>query len=409
MSENKPNDALSFVSRMTARPLTAGVFLFIFLFPLIGNFAARISKHGKWLNDYDALACGAHTLGLGQSPYSLHPVCAGLHPSAYVYAPQVAEFFEPFVNRFGNTGSQLAYLWLLLPATALILWYMLAKAYPRAPWQFRLMTMAAINGSALACGNIAFVLHGLIIASALILRRTRIPFIAAVVLGALVKPVLLTYLIVLIYEDRKLWQRAMSFAVGTVAGLAAVALVLLTSGPFGSAWRASLSSVVMHDQPGISSMAFISALGLGTGTPAALVLLVLFTAVMTAGGFVLVRWGGLDADERVMVGIGVALLINPRLQDYDMYMLAPFMATIVMMAKPMGEKTFTWISWIFTGTLLFSVLQNIFEMRFVHRAPVTIFVYCGLMLYVAVRVARRHQAEIRALVKDPKAIFARAA
>ena len=402
-------NALSYIRRMTGRPWRLWLFGFLFLFPTIGNLMARITKHGKWLNDYDAIACGAHSLSLGQSPYSLAPVCAGLHPSAFVYAPQVAALFVPFVNAFGTVGSRMAYLVPLVPLTALVLWYMLAKAYPRSPWQFRLMTMAAINGSAIICGNIGFLLHGLVIAGALMIRRSRIPFIAAVALAAMVKPVFLTYLVVLAYEDRKLWLRGATLAAGAVVGLAAVALVMVTAGPLGPAWHASLSSVVMHDQPGISFLALTSALGLGTTTPAALVLLAVYTVIMALGGLVLAEWGGLTAQERVMVGIGIAQLVNPRLQDYDMYMLAPFIATVVMMSQPMGEKTFTWVSWIFAGVLIVGVLQNIFELRFLHRAPLTVFVYSLLTLYVAGRLALQHQARIRALVKDPKALFAKAA
>jgi len=409
MPAPKPGDALNVARRLTARPWMTALFGFLFLFPLLGNLASRLAKHGKWLNDYDALACGAQTLAGGHSPYSLNPVCAGLHPSAYVYAPQVAAFFEPLVTRFGEPGSQLVYLIPLVPATALILWYMLVKAFPRAPWQFRLMTMVAINGSSLICGNIAFLLHALIIVAALNLRRSRLPFIVAVVLAAAIKPVFLTYLIVLAYEDRALWRRLLDLAVGAAAGLAAVAVVLATAGPFGPAWHASLASVVLHDQPGISSMAFTAFIGLGTQTPAALAAVALFATAMAAAGLVLARWGRLTDDERVMLGIGIALLMNPRLQDYDMYMLAPFIATVIMLAEPMGRKTFTWVSWIFTGVLIFGLLQNMLEMRFIQRAQVTIFVYSGLTLYVAARIALRHRAEIEALAKNPKALFAKAA
>ena len=402
-------DALSVVRRVTRRTWMTILFGLVFLFPTLGNLASRITRHGKWLNDYDAVACAAHMLAQGQSPYSLHPVCAGLHPSAYVYAPQVAGAFAPFVNFFGSTGSQLAYLLLLVPATALILWYMLAKPFPNAPWQFRLMTMVAINGSAIICGNIGFLLHGLVIAGALMIRRSRIPFIAAVALGAMVKPVFLTYLIVLAYEDRKLWMRALTLCAGAIVGLAAVAWIMLTAGPLGAAWHASLSSVVMHDHPGISFLAFASAVGLGTQSPVTIGLLVVFAVAMAVAGFILAEWSDLNAEERVMVGLGVALLINPRLSDYDMYMLAPFVATVVMLARPMGEKTFAWVSWIFAGTMIFGVLQNMIELNALPRAPITIFVYCGLTLYVAARIAQRHEAKIRALIKNPKALFAKAA
>src|SRR6185312_9638692 len=117
VSSAAPKDAFRLVDRLTARPWMAGLFAFVFLFPILGNVISRLTrKHGWWLNDYDALICGAHSVGLGQSPYSLNPMCDGLRPAPFVYAPQVGAFFAPLVDGLGFAGARWVYLIPLVPA-----------------------------------------------------------------------------------------------------------------------------------------------------------------------------------------------------------------------------------------------------------------------------------------------------
>ncbi len=407
-------DAVTIVRRLTARTWMAGLFGFVFLFPILGNVISRLTrKHGWWLNDYDALICGAHSVGLGQSPYSLTPVCDGIRPAPFVYAPQVGEVFAPLVNGLGFAGARWVFLIALLPALAVLVWFGLYKALPKAPFWLRLMTFAAINGSVLACGNIGLVLHALVIAAALNIPRARWPFVVAVILGALVKPVFLTYLIVLLLEKRPLGLRLRDFGLSAALGLAAVAWLMLDAGPFGAAWHATLNAIVIQQQPGIGLFSYTSLVGFPAASPVAQLLYVPFAAVIAFSGLVLAEWGEFDAGERVVLGMGVAQLLNPRLMDYDLFVLTPAVVMIVMQAKAFGPKVFTWVSWAFAGVLVFAVALNAFGGAHVNdlvkRAPIAVFVYCGLLIFVAFKTAQKHQAEIKALVKAPKALFAKAA
>lgn len=392
----------------------AGLFGFVFLFPILGNVISRLTrKHGWWLNDYDALICGAHSIGLGQSPYSLNPVCEGIRPAPFVYAPQVGAVFAPLVNGLGFAGARWVFLIALLPALAVLVWFGLYKALPKAPFWLRLMTFAAINGSVFACGNIGLVLHAIVIAAALNMPRTRWLFVAAVILGALVKPVFLTYLIVLLLEKRALGVRLRDFAVAAVLGLGAVAGLMLDAGPFGAAWHATLNAIVIQQQPGIGLFSYTSLIGFPAASPVAELLYLPFAAAIAISGLVLAEWGEFDAGERVVLGMGVAQLLNPRLMDYDLFVLTPAVVMVVMQARAFGPKVFAWVSWAFAGVLVFAVALNAFGGAHVNdlikRAPIAVFVYCGLLIFVAAQTALKHQAEIKALVKDPKALFAKAA
>lgn len=407
-------DALTLTRRLTARAWMAGLFGFVFLFPILGNVISRLTrKHGWWLNDYDALICGAHSVGLGQSPYSLTPVCEGIRPAPFVYAPQVGDVFAPLVNGLGFAGARWVFLIALLPALAVLIWFGLVKAMPKAPFWLRLMSFAAINGSVFACGNIGLVLHAIVIATALNIPRTRLPFVAAVVLGALVKPVFLTYLVVLLLEKRPLGLRLRDFGLSAALGLAAVAWLMLDAGPFGAAWHATLNAIVIQQQPGIGLFSYTSLIGLPAASPIAQLLYVLFAVVIAISGLVLAEWGEFDAGERVVLGLGVAQLLNPRLMDYDLMVLTPAVVMVVMQARAFGPTLFTRVSWVFAGALVFAVALNVFGGAHVNdlikRAPIAVFVYCGLLIFVAAQTAQKHQAEIKALVKNPKALFARAA
>ncbi len=410
----KTGDALGLVDRLTARAWMAGLFALIFLFPILGNVISRLTrKHGWWLNDYDALICGAHSVGLGQSPYSLNPVCDGIRPAPFVYAPQVGAFFAPLVNGLGFAGARWVYLIPLVPALVVLVWFALKYTLPKSPFWLRLMTFAAINGSVLACGNIGLVLHAVVVLAALNLKRTRPLFVVAVVVGALVKPVFLTYLIVLLTEERPLGLRLRDFAISAVLGLAAVAWLMLDAGPFGAQWHAILNAIVIQQQPGIGLFSYTSLAGFPAASPVAMALYLPFAAVIAISGLVLAEWSGFDGRERVVLGLGLAQLLNPRLMDYDLFVLTPAVVLIVMQARTFGPRALALASWAFVGVLVFAAVINAVGGPHVNdavkRAPIAVFVYCGLLIYIAVLTAQRHQAEIRALVKDPKALFAKSA
>ena len=386
-------DMTALLDRLTRKPWQKAVFHLIFLFPVLGAVVSKLTRHRHLLNDYDALACGAWSLERHLSPYARHPACPGLDPAPFVYAPQVGRGFIPFIDLFGLEPSRLVWLVIVVPAMLFLVWFALLKAMPRAPYALRLMTLAAIAGSAVTCGNVGFVLNAVVIGCALMMRRSRVPFIAAVVLSALIKPVMLTYLFILLCEDRPVRSRIVAAVAGAIAGLAGVAVVFATAGPLSSDWHA-LMTFILGQQPGVGFLSYTSLIGLPASSPATMVLLALFLGIIGLSGFVLAEWSGLSRDERIVLGIGIAQLLNPRLMDYDMLGLAPFVALLIMLSRSFGDRLHARMGWIFAATLIGCVVTNLLEVPVLHRAPMTVFVYCGLTVWLSSVVALRHRAAI---------------
>ena len=398
-------DSLTWFELFTARKRNLWLFSLFFLFPLVGNLISRLTKARYWLPDFDALICGAHNVSRGISPYSLHPVCDGIRPTPYVYAPQVGQFFAPLEQIFGLEGARWAFALVYMPAMLWLFWYAILKPMDKAPWHFRLMTLAAMVGSVLSCGNIGLLLHALTILGALYISKSRLPFIAIVICGALIKPVFLTYLVVLLLEDRPLIARLRTFLLSATVAVSALLALLLTAGRFSDDWHWALNAVVILEQPGIGFFATTSALGLNTASAVTLIGLGVFITGMGLASLVLAEWGGLTAEERIIFGLGAAQFLNPRLMDYDMFTLAPCMAMVVMTAKPLGQKTFTCVSWAFAGTLIFCVVCNILEIRAIHRAPVAVFAYGLILLAVAGLTAWPQRMRIRDWFRNPLPIL----
>jgi len=403
------SDALTWIERVTGHPRNRWFFVLFFLIPVVGNVISRLTKGRWWLVDFDAVMCAAHTIGRGVSPYNLKPVCEAIRPTPFVYAPQIAEAFRPLDDLFGLMGARWVFALIYAPTMIFLIWYALRKPVENTPWQFRLMTLAAMVGSVLSCGNIGLVLHALAILAALFTARAtprqqalaRLPFIAIVLIGGLVKPTFLTYLVVLLLEQRPLMVRIRTFTLAATASIGALLALFLTAGRFSDEWHSAMNAIVILEQPGIGIFATTSALGLATASPVTLIAFLLFAIGFGLATLILAEWGGMTATQRIIFGLGAAQFFNPRLMDYDMFPLAPYMALVVMMAKPLGENTFRWISWAFTGTLVFCVVCNILEIREVHRAPVAVFVYGLITLVMAGLVVWPQRQRILGWFRNP--------
>ncbi|WP_155913801.1 hypothetical protein [Asticcacaulis sp. AC466] len=195
-----PNTKTAF--RWSSDKIAFGVLALLSLEPALSAILGRLAKGGWWFGDFDALLCGATRIAAGHSPYSLTPVCSGLVPARFVYAPQIGYAVAPVVQALGPDGARLAGMALFIPFTLLILWYAVLKPTPRVPMTMKLFALMAVRGSPLASGNVGAILHGLIIAAILRLKTYRWLFIIVVIGCALVKPFFLAALIVLLFEER---------------------------------------------------------------------------------------------------------------------------------------------------------------------------------------------------------------
>lgn len=368
-------------------PLNAALFRFTPLWwglvctlPLISGLLGRLIKQKPWFVDFDAIACAGMTLSQGGNPYSLSPACEGMHPAVFVYAPVIAESLSAVVAFMGLEGFRVIYvlLWLAaLTGIGLYVW----KSNDQ-DWRLKLPVFALLTGGSLASGNIALLLHGLILAAALSLPKRVSPFIIAVTMAALIKPTLLTYLIVLVYLDKPLRWRIGTLVTGSLTGLAGYALISTGTGDLHTHWHTALDQVVLSQQPGISFFSWIDATGLNhTGLPS-LIGLVLFMIILSLSGLALAELGKAGPAGRLAIGLGMAQLLNPRLMDYDLLLVIPLLVTAVSLSQATGQSWARYSLMTLNGLMASVLILNMLDAPPVMPVPLGVL---GISLMVIVQ------------------------
>lgn len=298
-----------------------GLALVLFGAPALSGLLGRLLKESAWLNDWNALVCGAIHANAGVALYGTE--CEGIRGAPYVYAPWVARALAPVLDAIGQSALNLIYAPLLAASMLLLAWMGFVRPLAGSDWRDRIPFLALLTGSALACGNISYPLHGLIAAAALFLPRRRVLFIAAVAAACAVKPMFATFLCVLLLEERPLHRRVLT---GLWAGLVCVgiaAAIIWFAGAERALWTASIEVTVLDQLS--QSVGFF---GWWTyfGAPPNLAMYaayILYAAAMLSAAYFIVERGALDTTARIAFGLGLAGLLNPRLMDYDLLLLAP--------------------------------------------------------------------------------------
>jgi hypothetical protein len=377
------NDPLNVLMRRTCTPAGLGLFVFFCAFPVLGHLISRLSKERPWLNDYEAILCAATHMAQGQSPYGAAPVCAGMSPAPYVYAPQIAQVLAPLTRVFSVEALRFGYVLVLVPLIALGIGLIFTRNRGDGFRRLSLMSLTAMGGGAMASGNIGFVLLGMILIGVLLIDKSPLPFVISVLLATLIKPVYLGFLLVLLYREGALRQRLISFVSLAAAGIGLTAMIWLNAGPLYDEWQDSLRNIALEQQPGIGFFALTSAMGL-TGThPLALIAYGLFAITIGLGGLYLAEKTGLSNRDRILLGLGAALLINPRLMDYDMAPLGPFMAMLLLKVRAdFGLKVFAPLAWAYAVPLCICLLANMLEIETLHRAPFAVLAFALITLRI---------------------------
>lgn len=387
-------DALALLRRWTSSRPVLYFFMLFCAWPVVAGMYHMITHHAWMMMDIDAVLCGARTLAAGHSPYAIHPpVCAGVRPAAYVYAPQMAYLFMPFVEHFGINGARALFQWvLLLPATLFLLWYALIKAFPTIDTRWRWLAFAALTPMTFLCANIGIVMHASVLASLFFFRDKegryiRWPFTVTVLLCSCIKPTFLVYFVVFLLDDIALWRRLFAFGWRAVAGLAVNQLVVLTDGPFGKAWQKTLHSVTLARQPG---MGWFELTNLVFHVPGKSdlnwQLALVFMAVMTLAAMAIAQWGRLTDEERLLFGMGLAPLMTPRILDYDMILIVPYAALMMTVVYRIGGKFLRFVlSWTFVCWMIWGVFCNILQLSYWHRTSMAMLLFGCLTVIVAVR------------------------
>ncbi|HTM79950.1 hypothetical protein [Asticcacaulis sp.] len=402
-------DALSVLRRLTAFKPLLFLFMAFCAWPIVAGMYHMITHHAWMMMDIDAVLCGAKTLASGRSPYAIHPpTCAGVRPAAYVYAPQVAYLFMPFIERFGIPGTRTLFQWVLLyPATLFLLWFALVRRFPNIDIRWRWLAFSGLTAMTFLCANVGIVMHALVLASLLLFRRkdtakadmsqpdfflARLPFTIVVLLCSCVKPTFLAYFVIFLFDDVVLWRRGFAFIWRAVAGIGVNHLMVITDGHFGKAWQRTLHSVTLARQPGMGWFELTNFVFHVPGKSDLNWQLALgFMIVMGLSGMAIAQWGRLEEDERLLFGMGLVPLMIPRILDYDMILIAPYAALLMAVAYRIGGGIFRFVlSWIFSGWMIWGVFSFIFDMDGWHRTSMAMLLFGCLTVVVALRtVANR--------------------
>ncbi|MFT3998361.1 MAG: hypothetical protein QM667_13235 [Asticcacaulis sp.] len=374
-------DAGTWLKRVFASKGARNALIFGCTLPVSAGVIGRIVKDRPWLVDYDAYACAAQTIAHGHSPYSLTPVCEGLNPTPYVYAPQIAQTFAPVLDLLGHDVARGIYLLILCAALAYVGWVGMLKAFPKASPLMRIPVYAVFTGSSIASGNIGIILHALILCGLFQLQSRRWPFVAAVLFGALFKPTLLTCLLVLLYDDRP-WRSRLGYGIAAgLLGIAASMALVMTAGPWAADWKAAVDQIVMTEQPGIGFFSWLSWVGLTPEAPASVALALVYMAVLALAGLFMAEFGRLTGEERLIFGLGVAQLVNPRLMDYDILYIAPCLVILLSLSRQAGRDTYNVLSWAFLGLCAAILLINMWDANALPIIPMSGLAFSGLMLF----------------------------
>ncbi|WAC49045.1 hypothetical protein OVA03_03770 [Asticcacaulis sp. SL142] len=409
MSLSKLPDALTWLKTHTVKPSSRFWFFFIVGFPVISHIVGRILKQKWWLNDFDALICGADYLRRGISPYAASLACPGLKAPPYVYAPQVGEAIIPIIQTFGLLGTKALYIAVLVPALALMIWYALKRPFANLPLHLRVVAYTVVSGSALTCGNIVVIFHAAALWAALNLHKSRWPFLLVVLVGTLIKPIFLTYLILFIYQNKPVRERLAFAFTGAVIGIASYILITKTAGPFYSEWQNAIYNITLIEQPGYSFFSWAGWIGLAATSPVTLISFAFYFAILSLCGLLICEIKNLSFEMRVLIGLGMAQLLNPRMMSYDMIYLPTIITGIIMVTQDLPGRSFWRLSWIITiiGGASF-ILANA-PIQGIKPADVVSPLFVCIIGYATYIVVKPRFKELKAALSNPVKILSDAA
>jgi hypothetical protein len=187
------------------------------------------------------------------------------------------------------------------------------------------------------------VLHGLIAFCATALRRWPIALMLAIALAMIVKPLFAVFCMIFVLMDRPLIQRAI-YAIGAMLlGLAPSVWALFYGGELAQQWRELVEYVIYIDRPGEAYLGWMSAIGADMSSLAVAVGYLGYASVIALAGLALAEGLDLNDEDRVMLGLSLGLLINPRLMSQDYWLLGPGLlavTTIIAQRAPATGKLF---------------------------------------------------------------------
>jgi len=295
----------------------------LFFLPLIVGIIAKLYRSKYIFSEYQSVACAGLKALQGAPIYALDLQCPGMRAASFVYLPgvaQVAAFFERILT---EPGFLVLYLVFYLAAAAALIYFPLFARKTPGNWRDKLPFAVFLSSSAVMLGNIAVILHGLVLVGALAIEISPWLFIAAVAVAAWVKPTFLTYLMVVLLLDIPLMRRVGLMAVGILIGLLPLGHFILTAGALTLQWYALLSHYVYEVTPGVGFFGWTSLIGLDPAHIGVKLAYLVFAGLISLSGLALVKGLQLNRSERIWLGLSLAALLIPRIMSEDICLIGP--------------------------------------------------------------------------------------
>jgi len=302
----------------------------LFVLPFLFGLLAKLNRSKPWFGDYQAVACAGLKAQAHQPFYDLYMTCPGMHASVFVYIPVVARVTAWFEGLLSEPGLFWLYAGLFVASLAALVVVPLTRAPGRI--SDKLPFAVFLGSAAVTWGNIAVLMHGAVLAAALLFETAPWLFVAVVALAAAVKPVFLTYLAVVLLARMSWTRRLLLAGTGVAAGLAPTVLFTVTDPGTAYQWAHLLKHFVYDVTPGSGFYGWIGFFGLRGDTPVAQAAYLLYAGALMLSALAAVDRLKLDGRERLWLGLSVAGLLIPRIMSQDVFLLAPGLVMVAQRA-----------------------------------------------------------------------------
>lgn len=126
----------------------------------------------------------------------------------------------------------------------------------------------------------------------------------------------------------------------------------------------------------------------------------LFMLTIAGIGFAMTHWGQITANERIILGLGVAQLLNPRLMDYDILYIAPAVALMATMSRHLGVTRYRVVTWGLFGVCAAVLLINNWDANALPIIPMSGLAITILMLWVGSQIIWINRDKLARPLKD---------
>jgi hypothetical protein len=370
----------------------------LFWLPVLSGVVSRLTKQSVWFADYGATACAAEKWLQGAPIYDPALSCPGITLSAYIYHPWIAQLFSMPLSYLGQDNLRLAYAVVFASAVLSLIWFIVGRR-SAAPRRQRAWFGAFIVGSAVYWGNLAVLAHALIAASATFLRRWPIILVGAIAAAMVLKPLFITFSAIFLLLPRPLWQRiAYTAATAFLGGLPSL-LFLYQGGEMAREWSALVSHFVLIDRNGDAFLGWVAILGGDVTARWTMIAYVAFAGLVTACMMVLAEALDLDLESRVMLGLSLGVLLNPRLMGQDFWLMGPGILAVAAAVSAQAPRLGGMVERAILTLCVVALIGNLADLAD-YLTKLVVLSFVVLLIAVAGWAAFRRRAELGAIKRS---------